>query len=57
MSRKQIERHHDANPEVAGHYLPTEEQMRRYFSAAGLDAVTIEDAHGRYLAMAEKRGV
>lgn len=57
MSRRQVARHHDANPEVAGHYLPSDEQMRRLFSAAGLDAVTIEDVPGRYLAIAEKRDV
>lgn len=56
MSRSQIARHHDANPEVAGHYLPPDERMRQFFTQAGLDVMTIEDAPGRYLAMAEKRG-
>jgi ubiquinone/menaquinone biosynthesis C-methylase UbiE len=55
MSRGQIARHHDASPEVAGHYLPSDERMRQLFSAPGLDVVTIEDAPGRYLAIAEKR--
>lgn len=55
MSRKQIARHHDANPEVAGHYLPPDERMRHLFADAGFTAVTIEDAPGRYLAIAEKR--
>ena len=55
MSRRQIARHHDANPEVMGHYLPSDERMRQLFSNAGLDLVSIEDAPGRYLAMADKR--
>jgi hypothetical protein len=29
-------------------FRSTDEQMRKYFSAAGLDAVTIDDAPGRY---------
>ena len=55
MSRRQIARHHDANPEVAGHYLPPAGHMRRLFSAVGLDAAAIEDVPGRYLAVGEKK--
>jgi ubiquinone/menaquinone biosynthesis C-methylase UbiE len=54
MSRRQITRHHAANPEVAGHSLPPAGQMQRLFSAAGLGAVAIDDEPGRYLAVAEK---
>jgi ubiquinone/menaquinone biosynthesis C-methylase UbiE len=54
MSRSQIARHHDASPEVAGHYLPTAGKMERLFSAAGLHVVTIDDESGLYLAAAEK---
>lgn len=54
MSRGQIARHHDTNPEVAGHYLPPAGRMRRLFSAAGLKTVGIDDEPGLYLAMAEK---
>ena len=55
MSRSQIARHHDANPEVAGHYLPPAGKMERLFSAAGLNAVKIDDGPGLYLAVAEKQ--
>jgi len=54
MSRSQIARHHDANPEVAGHYLPPAGHMQRLFSVAGLNALDIEDEPGLYLAVAEK---
>ena len=54
MSRRQIARHHDANPEVAGHYLPPAGKMDRLFSAAGLHTVTIDEEPGLYLAVAEK---
>lgn len=54
MSRRQIARHHDANPEVAGHYLPPAGQMKRFFSVAGLKTLEINDAPGLYLAVAEK---
>jgi ubiquinone/menaquinone biosynthesis C-methylase UbiE len=54
MSRGQIAMHHDANPEVAGHYLPPAWRMRQLFSNAGLEAVEIQDSPGRYLAVAEK---
>lgn len=54
MSRRQIARHHDANPEVAGHYLPTAGWMERLFSAAGLDTIAIDDMPGLYLAVAGK---
>jgi len=55
MSRKQIARHHDATPEVAGHHLPAAEQLQRLFSAAGLKTVSIEDKPGLFLAKAEKQ--
>lgn len=55
MDRRQIARHHDANPDVAGHYLPPAERMRRLFSDAGLHLVEIEEKPGLYLAMAEKK--
>jgi len=54
MSRRQIARHHDANPEVAGHYLPTAGRMQRVFSTAGLDTLTLVDEPGLYLAVAGK---
>jgi ubiquinone/menaquinone biosynthesis C-methylase UbiE len=55
MNRRQIARHHDANPEVAGHYLPSTGRMKRFFAAAGLDMETIVDKPGLYLAMADKQ--
>jgi ubiquinone/menaquinone biosynthesis C-methylase UbiE len=55
MSRRQIAQHHDANPEVAGHYLPPAGRMQRLFWGAGLDAVVIDDEPGIYLAVAEKQ--
>ena len=54
MSRRQIARHHDVNPEVEGHYLPPAGRMRRLFSTAGLKMVEIKDEPGLYLAMAQK---
>lgn len=54
MNRRQIARHHNANPEVAGHYLPPPGKMARLFAAAGLNLVTIDDEPGLYLAEAEK---
>ena len=54
MSRKQIARHHDANPEVAGHYLPPADTMRRLFTTAGLGDFTLCDEPGLYLAKGVK---
>ena len=54
MSRKQIARHHDASPDVAGHYLPPTERMRRIFTTAGLDEFTLCDKSGLYLAKGVK---
>ena len=54
MNRRQIARHHNANPEVAGHYLPPPGKMEQMFAAAGLNLVTIADEPGLYLAEAEK---
>lgn len=54
MSRRQIARHHDTNPEVAGHHLPPAGKMRRFFCNAGLDDFTIYDKPGRYLAWGVK---
>lgn len=55
MNRRQIARHHDANPEVARHYLPPAGKMRQFFSSAGLTVVAIEDDPGLYLAVAENK--
>jgi ubiquinone/menaquinone biosynthesis C-methylase UbiE len=54
MSRKQIARHHDANPEVEGHYLPPADTMRRLFITAGLSDFTLCDEPGLYLAKGVK---
>jgi ubiquinone/menaquinone biosynthesis C-methylase UbiE len=54
MNRRQIARHHNANPEVAGHYLPPPGKMEQMFAAAGLNLATIADEPGLYLAEAEK---
>jgi ubiquinone/menaquinone biosynthesis C-methylase UbiE len=53
MSRRQIARHHNASPEVAGHCLPPAGKMRRLFSAVGLKAVRVDNEPGRYVAIAE----
>ena len=55
MSRRQIARHHDTNPEVAGHHLPPSVKMERLFSKAGLDDFTIHDKPGGYLAQGVKK--
>lgn len=54
MSRRQIARHHDVNPEVAGHHLPPAGKMERLFSKAGLNDFSIHDKPGLYLARGVK---
>ena len=49
MSRRQIASHH-ANPEVAGHRLPSDWEMERLFSEAGLENISIQDKPGLYFA-------
>lgn len=55
MNRRQIARHHDANPDVAGHYLPSARRMRHLLSDAGLKVMAIDEKPGQYLALAEKQ--
>jgi ubiquinone/menaquinone biosynthesis C-methylase UbiE len=50
MSRRQIDRHHQANPEVAGHCLPPAGEMECLFSEAGLKKMSIQDKPGLYFA-------
>lgn len=57
MSRHQIARHHHGSPEVAGHCLPTDREMERLFSAAGLEIVTIQDKPGLYFARGDRRAM
>jgi ubiquinone/menaquinone biosynthesis C-methylase UbiE len=50
MSRRQIVKHHHANPEVAGHCVPPEGEMKHLFSEAGLGKITIQERPGLYFA-------
>jgi ubiquinone/menaquinone biosynthesis C-methylase UbiE len=50
MSRHQIARHHHANPEVSGHCLPPDGEMKHLFSKAGLGEIAIKDKPGLYFA-------
>jgi ubiquinone/menaquinone biosynthesis C-methylase UbiE len=54
MSRHQIARHHHGSPEVAGHCLPTDKEMERLFSEAGLATATIQDKPGLYFARGDR---
>ena len=54
MSRRQIAKHHHASPEVAGHCLPPEGEMKRLYSEAGLEKIKIHDQPGLYFAQGAK---
>ena len=50
MSRRQIARHHHTSPEVSGHCLPPEEEMKSLLAEAGLENIAIQDEPGLYFA-------
>lgn len=54
MSRSEIAKHHAANPEVAGHHLPSAGTMERLFAEAGCDHFAVQNNPGRYLAQGVK---